>query len=440
MRPIITCKQTGFTLVELLVVMLILVALASVTLDFTKDFAFQGRYEVTKDRYEKIRRAIIGRPDVLINGQPDISGFVADMGRLPDNIRELLQSGYCVTSGGSAPTNLIAMYRPSTCTGDWKWSTSKCTDNTKTTEITCTGGHRWLGRKINLGLNYGWNGPYASVTKDPNTNNALVDGWGTESDELNYGWNFSNLTSPDTGLRLNSFGKDGVSGSGASTYDIDYPSTNASEINANLWTVNITGIQVNSLASGVSSSTACSGIPFNSNHITCEMTGGHWEGSCAPTVAYTTRFQCEVANGETWTPTSSCTTPTIPVTKYGCENLGGSWTSDTTNVCLKVYYKSINTASGELIVATPLVSTGKTIREDGLMHLINFDGFFIDNNNDGIKNGSDADLSIVPTGQVRISLHNYNTGSSECTATKYNSGTNVLTTIFNSSLLPVINW
>ena len=61
-------KQTGFTLVEVLVVMLILVALASVTLDFTKDFAFQGRYEVTKDRYEKIKRSIIGRPDVFIAG------------------------------------------------------------------------------------------------------------------------------------------------------------------------------------------------------------------------------------------------------------------------------------------------------------------------------------------------------------------------------------
>lgn len=46
-------KAQGFTLVELLVVMLVLVALSSITLDFTKDFAFQGRYEVTKDRYEK---------------------------------------------------------------------------------------------------------------------------------------------------------------------------------------------------------------------------------------------------------------------------------------------------------------------------------------------------------------------------------------------------
>ena len=158
-------KQTGFTLVELLVVMLILVALTSVTLESTKDFAFQGRYEVTKDRYDKIKRAIIGRPDVLINGQPDISGFVADMGRLPDNIRELFQSGYCVTSGGSAPADLDTKFRPALCTGDWKWSTTKCTDNTNTSELTCIGGHIWLGQKLSSGLLYGWNGPYISSTK-----------------------------------------------------------------------------------------------------------------------------------------------------------------------------------------------------------------------------------------------------------------------------------
>ena len=241
-------KQRAFTLVEILVVMLILVALTSVTLDFTKDFAFQGRYEVTKDRYEKLKRAIIGRPDVLINGQPDISGFVADMGRLPDNIRELFQSGYCVSASGSAPADLVAKWRPNTCipTDEWKWSTTKCTDNTSTTEATCVGGHRWLGQKINSGLKYGWNGPYITVSKDVDSTKAFLDGWGTESDNLNYGWNYAlSTTALDGAVTLQSLGKN-QSAAGTDLYDEDYPATAIQPVITNTdWTINIGSVAVN---------------------------------------------------------------------------------------------------------------------------------------------------------------------------------------------------
>jgi len=428
--------QGGFTLVELLVVMLVLVALSSITLDFTKDFAFQGRYEVTKDRYDKIKRAIIGRPDVLINGQPDISGFVADMGRLPDNMRELFQSGYCVTAGGAAPADLIAKYRPSSCTGDWKWSVTKCSDNVSTKEVACVGGHRWLGQKISSGLKYGWSGRYISTEKDYSSKKALNDGWGTESDNLNYGWNFSNVL-PDTNLILNSLGK----GAGTDIYDADYPSTNHTAIDYSNWTTSVTGIQVNALASGISSSIPCAGIPFNTDLIACEMGGGHWDGACSPTVTYTTRYQCEVVNGETWTPTNNCSSsPTVPSTKYGCENLGGNWTSDNSDICLKIYYKKIDAVSGELLIDRPLVSAVKTIREDGGVSLISFDGFFSDLNDNGIKDGADIDFATVPIGQIKLSLNTYDTATSTCTATRYNSGSDVLISVFKASLLPVINW
>ncbi len=137
-------KQTGFTLVELLVVMLLLVAMASVTIETTSELAFQNRFEVTKDRYEKIRRAIIGRPDVLINGQPDISGFVADVGRLPFALQELLDGNFC---------------------SDTRFFTSSdCT----------SGGGTWATTP-------NWNGPYISSTKAFDDNLALADGWGNAS-------------------------------------------------------------------------------------------------------------------------------------------------------------------------------------------------------------------------------------------------------------------
>ena len=111
-------KQKGFTLLEVLTVMLVLVAVASVTVETASTLAFQGRYEITKDRYEKIKKAIMGDPKVLINGQEAVSGFLADMGRLPENLRELLQTGSCSDT---------TITRPLSCTEPktWTWSSTQ---------------------------------------------------------------------------------------------------------------------------------------------------------------------------------------------------------------------------------------------------------------------------------------------------------------------------
>lgn len=175
-----TQRQQAFTLIEALVVMLIVVALASVTLDFTKDFAFQSRYEVTQDRYEKLKRAIIGRPDALINGQPDISGFVADMGRLPMNIHDLLEANYCLpdrTETGQAACELL--------TGGTDWR-AQATANTTND------------------LKHGWRGPYLTVTKNLTKPNAFSDGWGNialDDGKHNYGWDFDSSTPPNLDLQ-----------------------------------------------------------------------------------------------------------------------------------------------------------------------------------------------------------------------------------------------
>jgi len=244
-------KQAGFTLVEVLVVMLILVALASVTLDFTKDFAFQGRYEVTKDRYEKIKRAIIGRPDVLINGQPDISGFVADMGRLPLNIRELIDpAGYCQNGSdwsnkadcedaGKGNSTWLTLCSNSSYTNQsdcetnnaiWKgWKTyGFCTDNTIDDEKTCEdSSETWT--PVLWG---GWQGPYLSISKDISSDTAYLDGWGNTNNLINYGWVYA-LVDTDTGLNIQSLGQNqAAAGSG---YDEDFP-VKQPVINQDDWT------------------------------------------------------------------------------------------------------------------------------------------------------------------------------------------------------------
>ena len=138
-------QQKGFTLVEVLTVMLVLAAMASVTVETASTLAFQGRYEVTKDRYAKIKAAILGNPNIVVNGQPNISGFVADVGRLPFALQELLDGN-------------IAAQIPSYFT------------QLRNCMLTADAGS-WIPTP-------NWNGPYISSTQSATDTNALSDGWG----------------------------------------------------------------------------------------------------------------------------------------------------------------------------------------------------------------------------------------------------------------------
>jgi prepilin-type N-terminal cleavage/methylation domain-containing protein len=83
----------GLTLVELLVVVFILAAIAATAVSFVDNADQQTRYDDTKTRLAAIRAAVAGRPDRSVNGEPDVAGFVADMGRLPASMQELLERG-----------------------------------------------------------------------------------------------------------------------------------------------------------------------------------------------------------------------------------------------------------------------------------------------------------------------------------------------------------
>lgn len=74
----------GMTLVELVVVLAILVALAGTALLATEGLVDQGRRDATVRTLEALREAVIGREGLIdANDKPWVRGFVADMGRLP---------------------------------------------------------------------------------------------------------------------------------------------------------------------------------------------------------------------------------------------------------------------------------------------------------------------------------------------------------------------
>lgn len=91
-------SHSGFTLLELLLVIFLLGVLAMTTFAVVQDGDDQQRYDATKTYYQLIKKAVIGDPSLVLNGETDVSGFVADMGRLPNCLRELLEITGCDAS------------------------------------------------------------------------------------------------------------------------------------------------------------------------------------------------------------------------------------------------------------------------------------------------------------------------------------------------------
>jgi prepilin-type N-terminal cleavage/methylation domain-containing protein len=197
-------KARGFTLVELLVVIFILGALALTATFFVDGLDEQTRFDDTKSRLQQIRRAIIGDAARSLNGQADISGFVADMGRLPDNLQELLELG--------------AM-------SPWALSSVQVGDLSPVT----------------VELYGGWRGSYLEILPDSDGTRRFRDGWGNPDvsgvgPDLDFGWDYS--ASDVSGVAVISYGRGGELG-GTETYAIDYPATGANLIAVDDFTVRL---------------------------------------------------------------------------------------------------------------------------------------------------------------------------------------------------------
>lgn len=75
-------SRSGMTLIELLIVLGLLAGLATLALTTTGDLTARSRYEVTRQRMDRVTLALAG------DGQR-AGRFVSDMGRLPDTLNEL---------------------------------------------------------------------------------------------------------------------------------------------------------------------------------------------------------------------------------------------------------------------------------------------------------------------------------------------------------------
>lgn len=82
----------GFTLMELLVVLLIIGVLSTVairTIDATRDRAL---FDQTAEEMKELAEAVVGDPKLLTDGRRVDFGFYGDVGRMPVDLRELVES------------------------------------------------------------------------------------------------------------------------------------------------------------------------------------------------------------------------------------------------------------------------------------------------------------------------------------------------------------
>ena len=353
----------GFTLVELTVVLLLIALLASVSVRETTEFNFQTRYEQTKERLEIIKQAILGNPKQLINDQQAVSGFVADMGRLPGSVRDLLQASACVTAGVATQSSLSEC---TTAGGTWTWFNTPCTDGISTTSTACSAASGlWLAQQIHpaSGLKHGWHGPYLTVSGNPNNSDALTDGWGrmgvnndytSTIDESisDYGWNFfelstlTNSSDDKNFLIIQSFGKDQLPDISypnplVENYDNDYPENSYSFVNASFstyyssstiyypnptvrkqdWLLDISnGISVTFLKLNKLLPLSFCTDPTKIAKATC-TSPDIWYGGCS-LPGYYNKTGCEAAG--TWSNWTYCSDG-ASTTKTACETAGKIW-------------------------------------------------------------------------------------------------------------------
>ncbi len=83
-------RQCGFTLIELVIIIVTLGILAAVAIPKFADIGDSSKETATRKELQELRLAMIGNPDLVAGGKPVAAGYEGDCGHLPNQLRDLV--------------------------------------------------------------------------------------------------------------------------------------------------------------------------------------------------------------------------------------------------------------------------------------------------------------------------------------------------------------
>lgn len=282
--------DTGFTLLEMVLVVGILSALALSAMSFVDNRDDQARFELSQRRLLDIRYASIGaegRTDSFVPG-----GFVADNGQLPATIDTLLSRKPAGWEDHGLKTPVFDA-TPDARTG---------LNNDASDTLIDTSAAK---------LVKGWRPAY--LLAPPGAVDVFRDGWGTPGAAPNHGWVVD--SSLANSISITSLGKDGVAGG------TDYAADMTSAIESAHWSSDVASLKVRvvnrvGIDLGMGATTQTDGRQRLRISLLVYENGsaGRWK-------RYTSELPCLEGTGDMVVGTTVCAdTTTVSFSSDGCDN------------------------------------------------------------------------------------------------------------------------
>ena len=82
--------NAGFTMIELIMVIVVMAALAAVSVPRINDFITNSKIQASKNEMLQIRAAISGTPDRTAGGRYVDRGYIGDVGAVPSSLNDLI--------------------------------------------------------------------------------------------------------------------------------------------------------------------------------------------------------------------------------------------------------------------------------------------------------------------------------------------------------------
>jgi type II secretory pathway pseudopilin PulG len=84
-------ESRGFTLIELIIIIVVLGIISIVAVAKYSDFLSESRIQASKSELSELKRAIVGNPGAVAGGRYSDVGFEGDVGHPPSTLRDLVK-------------------------------------------------------------------------------------------------------------------------------------------------------------------------------------------------------------------------------------------------------------------------------------------------------------------------------------------------------------